>query len=445
MSRHETFNFKDKSDLLQKAKELGVMLPFQESLDPLFEDCRIGSVKISNRFAIQPMEGFDAGGNGSPGELTFRRYRRYAAGGSTLIWFEATSVSSQGRSNPRQLWIHSKSLDAFKRCVDETRKTARENFGDKQELFLVLQLTHSGRYSKPEGRPEPRIVCHNPYLDNSGNDPVILTDDDLRYLRDTYIETIELAHEAGFDAVDIKACHGYLIHELLGARERKNSRYGGTFENRIRFLTEIVDRGRHVQPGIQTALRLSASGSMPHPYDFGGNAGENGGMDLTEPVSLIRLLIEKGCSLLNITVGDPHHKSHYSRPFDRPLPGRELPDEHPLEGIWRLLDATADLQKQFQDIPFVGTGYSWLRQFLPNVGAAVLNRKMAALIGLGRCAFAYPDAPRDLMETGFMDRKKVCITCSQCTQRMRDSKSTGCVIRDGDLYNIKEIPQDRTP
>ncbi len=289
------------------------------------------------------------------------------------------------------------------------------------------------------------IVCSNPHLDESGNDSVMLSDDDLRYLRDTYINSIELAYEAGFDAVDIKACHGYLIHELLGARERENSRYGGSFENRIRFLMEIVERSRHVQPGIQTALRLSATGSIPPPYGFGGIVDEEGGMDLAEPVSLIRLLIEKGCSLFNITIGNPHHKSHYARPFDKALPGGELPDEHPLEGVRRLLKVTSDLQKQFPDIPFVGTGYSWLRQFLPHVGASVIHEKMAAFMGLGRCAFAYPDAPRDLMETGSMDRKKVCITCSQCTQRMRNSQPTGCVVRDGTLYNeMKTDQQDRT-
>jgi 2,4-dienoyl-CoA reductase (NADPH2) len=439
MSSHEPFKFKDESDLLQKAKDLDITLPFQESLDPLFEACRIGEQKTSNRFAIQPMEGFDADNDGSPSDLTFRRYGRYAQGGSTLIWFEATSVTSEGRSNPHQLWIHSKSLDPFKRLVEETRQTARKSYGQGHDLFLVLQLTHSGRYAKPRGKPEPQIVCSNPHLSPSGDDTDLVSDDDLRYLRDTFIEAIQLAHEAGFDAVDIKACHGYLLHELLGARGRTNSSYGGPFENRIRLISEIAERGRHRQPAIQTALRLSATDGIPYPYGFGVADGEKSSINLTEPTTLIGHLIEKGCSLFNITIGNPHHKSHFSRPFDRALPGSDLPDEHPLEGVERLLKVTAELQRQFPDIPFVSTGYSWLRQFLPHVGSAAIHQGMAAFMGLGRCAFAYPDAPRDLMENGSMDRKKVCITCSGCTQRMREGQPTGCTVRDSALYS-----KDRT-
>jgi 2,4-dienoyl-CoA reductase (NADPH2) len=187
---------------------------------------------------------------------------------------------------------------------------------------------------------------------------------------------------------------------------------------------------------VQTALRLSATDSIPFPYGFGVPEDPVYGQDLSEPVSLIRLLIEKGCSLMNGTIGNPHHKPHLGRPFDRALPTSQLPDEHPMEGVERLIKMTAALQALFPEIPFVGTGYSWLRQFLPHVGAAVVAEKKAAFLGVGRSAFAYPDAPRDCMETGSMDVKKVCITCSLCTRRMRAGLPAGCGVRDTTVYGM---------
>jgi hypothetical protein len=155
MTNHEPFAFKSSEELLKRAEELGAQLPFQDSIEPLLKSFTIGSKQIPNRMAVQPMEGFDGEPDGSPGELTFRRYRRYAQGGSGLIWFEATSVVREGRSNPHQLWLHAGSLDKFKQLVQHTRDTAHQVFGHSHDVFLVLQLTHSGRYSQPEGKPAP--------------------------------------------------------------------------------------------------------------------------------------------------------------------------------------------------------------------------------------------------------------------------------------------------
>ena len=200
---------------------------------------------------------------------------------------------------------------------------------------------------------------------------------------------------------------------------------------------EVVERACSEVPEIITAVRLNATDGIPYPYGFGVPADGSTDIDLSESKKLIAELIQKGCSLLNITTGIPYHSPQLVRPFDRPLGGASVPDEHPLEGVMRLLDVTAELQREFADVPFVGTGYSWLRQFYPNIGAAVLNRGMASLIGLGRGAFAYPDAPKDLMNTGSMNPRKTCITCSKCTELMRHSLATGCVTRDSEIYAKK--------
>jgi len=432
MTPHEPFSFNSSTELLQKAKELDCELPFQESIAPLFEGMTIGSQAIPNRLAVQPMEGFDAEADGSPSEMTFRRYRRYAQGGSGLIWFEATSVIPEGRSNPHQLLLGLKNLSQFQRLVQRTRISARQVFGGTHEVFLVLQLTHSGRYSRPEEKPLPQVAGFNPLLDRAAEDVRVLTDDELDYLQDRFGEAAILAKEAGFDAVDIKACHGYLVNELLAAYDRKDSRYGRTFENRTRFLCELVQKIRDTVSDLSLAVRLSVFDGVAGSFGVSRDNPERS--DLSEPKKLIWTLIQSGVSLLNITAGNPYQKPHLGRPFDRPLPGVSPPDEHPLEGVSRLLNLAAEFQKGFPDIPVVGTGYSWLRQYLPNIGAAVVRRGEASLIGLGRSSFAYPDAPRDLMAHGRMDPTKVCITCSRCTELMRSGRQSGCVVRDKEIY-----------
>ena len=432
MARHEPFHFKSSDELLLKAHELGVELPFQESVDPLFEKIAVGGKSLPNRLAVQPMEGFDAETDGSPSELTFRRYRRYAQGGSGLIWFEATSVVSEGRSNPHQLFIHDKSLDGFKRLVEETRRAAHRTFGTSYDVFLVLQLTHSGRYSRPDGKPKPQVACENSVLDKPFERIHILSDEYLDDLQDIFLQATQMARAAEFDAVDIKACHGYLVHELLFAHQKKNSRYGGNLENRSRFLAELVQRIRETTPELLVAVRLNATDNIPH--GFGVPTDGSVDIDLTEPKALTKQLVNLGCSLFNITVGIPYHNPHVGRPFDRPVTGTGKPEEHPLESIIRLLRVTGELQKLLPDAPLVGTGYSWLRQFFPHVGAAVLKRKGASFIGLGRSSFAYPDAPRDLMDKGHIDPQKVCIACSRCTELMRRGHISGCAIRDPEIY-----------
>jgi 2,4-dienoyl-CoA reductase-like NADH-dependent reductase (Old Yellow Enzyme family) len=277
-----------------------------------------------------------------------------------------------------------------------------------------------------------QVAGFNPNLDRKPEDVRILSDDELDRYQDKYVDAATLAEQAGFDAVDIKACHGYLVNELLAARTRKGSRYGETFENRTRFLSEITQKVRDRNPGLGLTVRLSAFDGIPGGFGVSDDNPED--IDLSEPKELVRRLAQCNCSLFNITVGNPYEKPHLGRPFDHPLQGAPLPEEHPLEGITRLLRITSAFQKEFSDIPFVGTGYSWLRHFFPNVGAAVLQRGEAALIGLGRSSFAYPDAPKDLMNSGALDPGKVCISCSRCTELMRNGHESGCVMKDKEIY-----------
>lgn len=434
MSDHKRFHYRAPEEIKQEAAALGIKLPWSDDLSILGESVNLGPVTLANRFVVHPMEGFDSDDQGTPGPLSFRRYRRYAEGGVALIWFEATAVLWEARSNPGQLWIHDGNVQVFKELVAATKKAARDQFG--YEPVMIVQLTHSGRYSKPAGVPKPLIAHHSAVLDPKHNLPPdypLVTDDYLDQLQEHFVHAAELAAQAGFDGVDIKGCHRYLAAELHASFTREG-RYGGSFENRTRLLRESMLKIRARVPSVFVTTRLNAYDAIPYPYGFGVNRDDYRVPDLAEPIEYIRQLKEIGIPLLNLSIGNPYYNPHYGRPFDFPIAGFTPPAEHPLAAIDRFIGITRTVQEAHPDLPIIGSGYSWLRQYMPQVAAAVIRSGGAALVGQGRGSFAYPDSVRDILEKGAMDPKKCCVTCSGCTQIMRDGAMTGCVVRDSEIY-----------
>jgi 2,4-dienoyl-CoA reductase-like NADH-dependent reductase (Old Yellow Enzyme family) len=355
-----------------------------------------------------------------------------AEGGSGLIWAEATSAFGEGRANPRQLWISDATAGHFATLAAMIRALAGARFGQRHVPCLVLQLTHSGRFSRTASPGQRKVACYSPHLDRERLPE--WTDSELERVRDGFVRAATLAARAGFDGVDIKACHGYLLHELLGAHLRANSRYGGPFDNRARLLLDTVAAIRTEVPDLAVAVRMNAIDGVPYPHGFGMDRGGGNRGDMTEPVQLARELAGRGCALLNVTAGIPTHVPHVGRPFDRPVAGTPAPPEHPLAGVMRLLDLGATIQAAVPAVPVVLTGLSWLRQFWPHVAAAIISTGAAAFAGLGRGMFAYPDAPADLMAHGRLDPRKCCIACSRCTELMRLGSTAGCAVRDHPLY-----------
>ncbi|NQT17818.1 MAG: FAD-dependent oxidoreductase [Planctomycetes bacterium] len=434
MSRHQRFHLKDLGHLRRELAELGLRLPIDEDLSILAEPVTIGRRQTPNRFTVQPMEGFDSAPDGAPGQLSFRRYKRYAEGGSGLIWFEATAVLNEVRSNPHQAYLHRRNVDAYARLVEATRLAAREAFG--QELVLIVQLTHSGRYSKPTGVPQPIIAHHSAVLDpkhDLSEDYPLVTDEYLDRLQDTYVEAAKCADQAGFDGVDLKSCHRYLVSELLASHTREG-RYGGSLENRARLLCESLERIRQEVPGLFVTTRMNVYDAIPYPYGFGVDRDNPLVPDLSEPIELMRRLLEIGIPLINVSIGNPYYNPHFGRPYDRPVAGVDVPEEHPLAAVVRFVDITRKIQETFPQLPVIASGYGWLRHLMPYVAAGVIRSKGATLIGQGRGAFAYPESVRDVLTTGSMDPAKTCVTCSGCTQIMRDGTMAGCVVRDSAIY-----------
>ena len=435
VSKHVTFHVSSLDSLREELARQRLDLPVAEDLSVLSEPLSLGRRwRTPNRFVALPMEGFDSAADGSPGELSFRRYRRFAQGGSGLLWFEATAILHEARSNPHQLYLHGENVDVYARLVEATRKAARDAFG--HDIVMVIQLTHSGRYSKPSGVPSPMVAHHSAVLDplhKLDDDYPLVTDEYLDRLQDTYVEASKLAARAGFDGVDIKSCHRYLISELLASHTREG-RYGGSLENRSRMLREVMARVAQQIPDFIVTTRMNVYDAIAYPYGFGVDRDDFEVPDLSEPLELIGQLRQLGLPLINTSIGNPYFNPHYGRPYDRAVCGGRVPDEHPLAGVARFVGITRQVQEAMPQLPVVAGGYTWLRHLMPYVAAGAISSGGATLIGQGRGMFAYPDSPRDILTKGRMDPAKTCVTCSGCTQIMRDGTMTGCVVRDSEIY-----------
>lgn len=442
---HERFHYHSLEELEAEAAHLGLEsdLAFDRDLSALFRPVEIYGHRLPNSLGIHPMEGCDGTADGKPDELTFRRYDRFARGGAGLLWFEATAVAWEGRANPRQLYASPENTAALARLRESALKAAREVHGPEHEPLCVLQITHSGRYSKPDGQPRPIIAQHNPWLDPAvgiGPDYPVISDDDLERLEDAYVRAARVAADAGFPVVDIKSCHRYLISELLGSHLREG-RYGGSFANRTRFQLNIVDKIRAaLGDRLHVAVRLNMWDGLPYPYGWGvgpETEGQKPGAlpeDLTEPERLLGELERRGVQLVNLSLANPYYNPYLTRPYDTPPNGLPVPDEHPLAGVARAFRLTRELKAAHPGLRIVGSAYSWLRQYFPFAAAANLRRGTVDVASVGREAFAYPDFARDLRDKGALDPAKVCIACSKCTDIMRDGGRTGCVMRDSAVY-----------
>ncbi|MEO8126205.1 MAG: NADH:flavin oxidoreductase [Bryobacteraceae bacterium] len=455
------FTYKTLSELQQGAESAGAShVRFEQDPETiksvLARKVRVGNFTVGNSIAIHPMEGCDATLDGHPDELTYRRYERFGRGGAKLIWFEATAVCPEGRANTRQLLINRDTLKDLASMLDLTRRAHREEFGNTDDLLEPLQLTHSGRYSVPQ-----RIIAyHNPLIDQKTHTPPdypVISDDRLERLEDEYVEAAKLAVEAGFRAVDLKATHGYLLSELLGARIRSGP-YGGSLENRTRFLKNVLGKIRAaVGDKLILCVRLGCFDSVPYQRDAAGNGvpldyttpyPHGFGVDPNDPLkedtaelkTVVGWLKDWGVKLLNVSLGCPYYNPHVTRPFERPDDGNYEEPEHPLSGVDRHFRIAGELQRTFPDLPIVGSGYSWLQIYAPHAAAKNIAEGNVSFFGIGRNSLAYPDFARDALHRGELDERRVCKTLTYCTFLMRQKDhplgqyATGCPPFDKSVY-----------
>jgi 2,4-dienoyl-CoA reductase-like NADH-dependent reductase (Old Yellow Enzyme family) len=415
--------------------------------------------RIGNSFCILPMEGWDGTADGKPSDLTKRRWENFAISGAKLLWgCEAVAVRHEGRANPNQLLMNESNLSDFEGLYQLVDKAHYERFGNTGDLLAGLQLTHSGRFCKPNSKTqmEPKILYRHPVLDKKFGIPEdypIMTDGDLNELVDDYIRAAVLSQKAGFRFVDIKHCHGYLGHELLSAYDREGI-YGQSLENRSRFLREIVAGIRSEAPGLEIGVRMSIFDWMPFQkgpeesgipavegsYKFAFGADQTGlTTDLTEPFGFLEELKKLDIELLCTTAGSPYYNPHIQRPALFPPSDGYMPPEDPLAGVARQIEATAEVKKAFPNFYVVGSAYSYLQEWLPNIAHEVLRTGKADSIGLGRMVLSYPDLPADLLAGDSMKRGKICRTFSDCTTAPRNGMISGCFPLDPFYKKMEEF------
>ena len=457
---------KDVRRFEEHLRSLGLHLPCDSELlagteSPLGWPLQRGGYKFGNRIAVQPMEGWDGNPDGSPSENTVRRWRRFGSSGASLIWGgEAVAVSHESRANPNQLVIAPHTYAGLAKQRDAMIESHREMTGGGQRPLIGLQLTHSGRYCRPNAydRPEPKILYRHPILDAKlglSADFPVLTDEQVGGIVESFHRAARAARELGFDFVDIKHCHGYLGHEFLSAHTRAGS-YGGSFENRTRFLREVVEGIRSNTPGLQIAVRLSAfdivpfrpdpattlPGKMgvgvpekhdhliPYRWGFGVDSSHPTEMDLAETKRFLKLLEELDIRLVNLTAGSPYYNPHVQRPAFYPPSDGYQPPEDPLVGVARQMKMVRELKTEFPQLIVVGSAYSYLQDFLPLVAQAVIREGWVDFVGLGRMILSYPGLLLDAAEGRTIQHKLVCRTFSDCTTAPRKGLPSGCYPLD---------------
>ncbi len=439
-------------------KEVGADLPVDETIEigdsaPLAQPYTYKNITMSNRFSILPMEGWDGTADGHPTDNTHRRWKRFGLSGAKLIWGgEAVAVRHDGRANSKQLILTDDTVESIAGLRQTLVDAHAEKFGSTDGLYIGLQLTHSGRFCRPNSADlEPRVAYRHPLLDkkfNVDDDKYVFTDDEVDELIADFGKAAALAQQSGFDFVDLKHCHGYLGHEFLSAVNR-DGKYGGSFENRTRFLRNLVSTVREVAPGLDIGVRLSAIDWIPHkpgdnegrtgvpedfgednyPYAFGGD-GTGVGYDLTEPKQFLDLMEELDIHMVCTTLGSPYYVPHIQRPaMFPPSDGYQLLED-PLVGVARQIAITAELKQHKPDMLVVGSGYSYLQDWLPNVAQAAVRDGLVDFVGLGRMVLSYPELPDDILNGNGLQRKLICRTFSDCTTAPRNGMVSGCYPLD---------------
>lgn len=448
---------KSAADFSAHIESLGIDLGFDPTLEtgseaPLARAREVDGLRIGNRFCILPMEGWDGTPDGRPTDLTRRRWHNFGISGAKLIWgCEAVAVRHDGRANPNQLTMSTENLGDLEELRQSMVSAHRERHGTSDDLLVGLQLTHSGRFARPNSktRLEPQILYHHPLLDarfGIGPDDACMTDSEIDDLIGDFVTAAVAAQRIGFAFVDLKHCHGYLGHEFLSATTREG-RYGGSFENRTRFLRELVAGIRRDAPGLAIGVRLSAFDMLPfrmgeekrgvpesfsgrYPFAFGGSPDNPLEIDLDETFQFFDLLRALDIRLVCVTAGSPYYNPHIQRPALFPPSDGYQPPEDPLVGVARQIGVTSRLRQRYPDLCVVGSGYSYLQEWLPNVAQHYVRTEQVDFVGLGRMVLSYPELPDDLLHGRPLRTKLICRTFSDCTTAPRNGLVSGCFPLD---------------
>jgi NADPH2 dehydrogenase len=445
---------KTAADFSSYLKNADIPLQFSPELVPGFSEVFNQEIllksgkKIGNRFCILPMEGWDGTVDGRPTEHTKNRWKKFAISGAKLLFgCEAVAVVPEGRANTRQLMLNAETYPEIKKLKEYVFEEHQNRFGNTDDLYVGLQLTHSGRFCKPydDKRFESKVLYSHPVLDQKFSvnlDHALLSDEDIDIIIEKYIDAAVLAQQAGFHFVDVKHCHGYLGHEFLSAVDRPG-KYGGSLENRTLYMRSIIAGIRKKAPGLDIAVRLSVAdlraykktengeGQAVDQASFAFGADQEAlDFDLSETFEVLKILQNLGVELICVTLGSPYYNPHLTRPALFPPSDGYHPPEDPLEGVQRHIAITKTLKEKFPDLIFIGSGYSYLQEWLPHVAHYNLSHGWVDSVGIGRLVLSYPEFPADACQEKSLQRNLLCRTFSDCTTAPRNGLISGCYPLD---------------
>lgn len=479
MARNEHFRFRSLEEVRARVADLGLdgSIGFADDTAPSSErlmsaPVNLGPFRLANRYATHPMEGWDGDpSTGAPTEDVLRRWERMGESGAALVWgVEAFAVDFRYRANARQLVMVRNNTAAIAAGVELIRKARARAFDGAAGPVVGAQLTCSGRYSVREEKGAcPPLVHHHPELDRRlgvGESSPLMTDAEMEDVIGLYARAARVAREAGFDFIDVKACHGYWLNETLAARTRPG-RYGGGLENRAKPLMMAVDAvRREAGSGFPIGVRLGAFDGVPYEEDaatrregfkgygrasaystpylwgFGVDEAEPERPDLSEPLELAGMLGERGVRMLNVTAGIPYSNPHLSRPTESPPIDGYQPPRDPLHEVATHFDLVAGIKRAHPDMGVVGTGYSYLRQFKAHAAEFNLRTGRVDVVGVGRALLSFHDEIRQLLESGAAvpgRGRVICTGDSACTTGPRLGLKSGCVFDPHYADNNREI------
>jgi 2,4-dienoyl-CoA reductase-like NADH-dependent reductase (Old Yellow Enzyme family) len=358
---------------------------------------------LQNRLVAQAMEGNDGEDGGKPSVRTIERYKKLAEGNWGIVVVEAISVSETSLARINGMILNRKNLDAFKKLVDKTKKS---NSG----VCLLFQLTHSGEQS---GTFSDRTT-----LGPAREGYRLLSTDELERIRDAFISASFLAEEAGADGIDFKMCHGYLGSEILRPGNMRNDKWGGSFENRTRFLAETVSALKAKIKNSEFIL-----GSRISLYEgIRGGCGTRGPdeivEDLTQMLDVIRLMAKLGMDYVNVSAGIPAVTGAITRPTE---PSKYLALSH----LRYTKTIKEMIKRESLNLKVIGSAYSAYKSESPTVCSEMIQKNYVDICGFGRQSFADPLTPAKLQSN---TKINWCLLCSGCTKLMVNQRHDGCIV-----------------
>lgn len=383
--------------------------------------CTLGRSQVPNRFLAQPLEHNQARDDGTFSDPLLAYYRKLRDGNWGVVVMETTAIHPAERCRE-----HALVLSPGKENLASWTSFFAEMHGVGNGTRWIVEISAAGyknlegvaRAAYPGQAEAPRAPAYNTA--------------EIDALIDMYVQATRLAYEAGADGIDFKQCHGYFAGLLLRPANVREDEYGGSFENRTRFLTEYTSRARKAigDRSFLFTTRVNAwDGSLPGGFGMAGCEGITAQVrDPSEPERLYALLSDLGYDLVNVSAGIPGIAGMVNSGAGIP------PQFYTFQDL--ALAARSALATTGHGARVASTCWSGLGPRAITLGSAYIARGMD-FIGFGRWQLAEPSLPRVTsaivasggdLEDDLGDRANVCLACGKCGGGLRGPGPVTCHV-----------------